>query len=80
MGPATGLSSGHDRSPLVIYACWRGLSNRPARGTFIAWNESGDCGGQAQCEACGGLLAKGRVRPHGVIVCHPGRDQIAGMR
>ena len=47
---ATGLSSSHDRSPLVIYAFWRGLSNRPVRGTFIACSGSGDCGGQVQGE------------------------------
>ena len=47
---ATGLSSSHDRSPLGIYALWRGLSNRPARGTFIACSGSGDCGGQVQGE------------------------------
>jgi hypothetical protein len=52
----------HDRSPVVIYACRRGLSNRPARGTFIACSGTGDCGGQVQGKACGGLVADPSVR------------------
>lgn len=64
---------------MVIYAYWRGLSNRLARGTLIACSGSGDCGGQVQGEACRGLLNEGRVAPFGVVVVEPGRDQIAGM-
>lgn len=59
----------------MIYAFRRGLSNRPARGTLIACSKSGDCGGQVQGEACGGLVAEGRVGPRGVVVGDPGRDQ-----
>ena len=29
-------SFNRNRSPVVIYVCWFGLSNRPARGTLIA--------------------------------------------
>lgn len=76
--PATGLSSGRDRSPMVIYAFRRGVSNRPARGGFISRTVSGDCVGEVQGEACGGLVAEGRVRPLSVIVGDPGNDQIAG--
>ena len=50
---------------MVIYAFRCGLSNRPARGTFIACSGRGDCGGQVQGEACRGLVAKGRVGPRG---------------
>lgn len=32
-----------------------------------------------QGEACGRLLSEGRMGPLGVVVGHPGRDQIAGM-
>lgn len=64
---------------MVIYACWGGLSNRPARGTLIACSGSGDCGGQMQGETCGGLVAEGRVGPRRVVVGHPGGDQVAGM-
>jgi hypothetical protein len=74
-----GLSSSHDRSPVVIYANRRGLSNRPARGTLIACSGSGDYGGQVQGETCGGLVAEGRVGPCGVVVCDPIGDQITGM-
>jgi len=55
------------------------LSNRPARGTFIACSGPGDCGGQVQGETCGGLVANRGMRPDGVVVGDPGRDQIAGM-
>lgn len=55
------------------------MSNRTARGAFIACSGTGDCGGQVQGKACGGLLAKGRVGPRGVVVGHPSRDQITGM-
>ena len=64
---------------MVIYACWRELSNLPARGTLIACSGSGDCGGQMQGETCGGLVAEGRVGPRGVVVGDPGGDRVAGM-
>ena len=64
---------------MLIYAFWRGLSNRPARETFIACSGSGDCGGQVQGEACGGLIAEGRVGPRGVVVGDPVGNELAGM-
>ena len=64
---------------MVIYAFRRGLSNRPARGTFIACSGTGDCGGQVQGETCGGLVAEGRMGPRGVVVGDPVGDQITGM-
>ena len=51
---------------MVISASWRGLSNRPARGTLIACSGTGDCGGQVQGEFCRGLAREGRVRASGV--------------
>ena len=64
---------------MIIYAYWRGLSNRPARETLIACSGSADCGGQVSCEACRGLVAEGRVGPCGIVVGDPGCDQITGM-
>jgi hypothetical protein len=64
---------------LVVYAYRRGLSNRPARRTFIACSGTGDCVGQVQREAYRGLVAEGRVRAFGVVVSDPSGDQIAGM-
>lgn len=64
---------------MVIYAYWRGLSNRLSRGTLIGCSGTGDFGGQVQGEACRGLVAKGRVGARGVVIGDPGRDQIAGM-
>lgn len=64
---------------MVIYAFRRGLSNRPARGTFIACSGTGDCVCQVQGETCGGLAAKGRMGPRGVVIGDPSLDQVAGM-
>ena len=64
---------------MVFYACWRGLSNRPSRGTLIACSGTGDCGGQVQGETCGCLVAEGRMGPCGVVVGDPGVDQSTGM-
>ena len=77
--PAAVLSSSHDGRPVVLYACWRGLSNRPARGTVSACSGTGGCGGKVQGEACRGLAVKGRVGPRGVVIGDPGRDHVAGM-
>lgn len=63
----------------MAYAFPPGLSNRPARGTFVACSGARDCCGQVQCEACGGLVAEGQVGPRSVVLGDPGRDQIAGM-
>ena len=63
----------------MVYACWRGLSNRPARGAFISRSGSGDCGVQVRGKPYRGLVAQGRVGPFGVIVGDPGSDQVAGM-
>ena len=61
---------------MVIYAFWRGLSNRPARGTFIACSGTGDCGGQVQGETCRGLvgidISKHR---HEVLIAAPGKTR-----
>ena len=46
---------------MLIYAYWRGLGNRPARGTLAACSGAGDCGGQVQSETCRGLVAEGRM-------------------
>jgi hypothetical protein len=62
-----------------MYSCRRGLSNRPARGTFIACSESGDCGAQVQREACRCLVAAGGVWPRGIVIVDLGRNQISGM-
>jgi hypothetical protein len=64
---------------VLIYARWRGLSNRPARGAFKLRSGSGDCGGQVQGETCRGLVADGRVGPFRVVVGDPGGDQITGV-
>jgi hypothetical protein len=77
--PAIGLSSSHDRSPVVIDADPRGLSNRPAHGTFIACSGSGDCGGQMRGETCGGLVAEARMWPRGVVVSDPCCRQLSGL-
>ena len=63
----------------MVYASWRGLSNRPARGTLIACSGSGCCGGQVQGEACGGLVAKRGMRSRGVVIGDPCRHQFAGI-
>jgi hypothetical protein len=84
---ATGLSSSHDRSPLVIYAFWRGLSNRPVRGTFIACSGSGDCGGQVQGEPevtgeqvpnCRPLTSMATARPDNIQHYRPTRRCVFG--
>lgn len=49
----------------MVYTGWRGLSNRPARGTLIASIGTCDCGRQVQSEACWGQLAEVGVRPVG---------------
>jgi hypothetical protein len=85
---ATGLSSSHDRSPLVIYAFSRGLSNRPVRGTFIACSGSGDCGGQVQGEPevtgeqvpnCRPLTSMATARPDNIQHYRPTRRCIFGL-
>jgi hypothetical protein len=63
----------------VIYAFRRVLSNRPSRGAFITCSVTGDCGGQVQGEACGGLVSECRVGAFVVVVGHPSCDQITGM-
>ena len=84
---ATGLSSSHDRSPLGIYAFWRGLSNRPVRGTFIACSGSGDCGGQVQgapevtgeqVPNCRPLTSMATARPDNIQHYRPTRRCIFG--
>ena len=58
---------------------WRGLSNRPPRGTIIRCSVVGGCGDQFQREGGWRLVTKGRMGAPRVIVDDPVRNDSSGV-
>ena len=61
---------------MVIYACRRGLRDRPARNCHCVRVGSGDCGGRMRDEACPGRVTGRGMRPRAVAAGAPDGDRM----
>ena len=70
------LHSSRGQGPMLIYACRRGLRDRPARNCHCVRVGSGDCGGRMRDEACPGRVAGRGMRPRAVAAGAPDGDRM----
>ena len=68
---ATELSASRDQSPFFVYAIWRGLSNRPPRGTIIRCSVVGGSGDHLRGEVGWCLVTERRMWALCVVVHGP---------